>query len=115
MNRPLKFRVWDEKYKRFHYWGFLEVNNILAFVGVESPTREYEALSEQFTGLYDKEGTEIWEGDKLSNLYLGDQEFEVVSKYGSFGYRGYGDFFLFSVDRLKGMKVIGHIHEEEAK
>lgn len=51
--RPIKFR--QRNGDRWHYWGFIDD----AFV---TPCR-YDTPSQQFTGLTDRYGVEIYEGD----------------------------------------------------
>ena len=86
MNRELKFRVWDKLSKRYleitpfsrhHYVLDLEGN----FMNLQNGSGGDEYLVEQYTGLKDKTGKEIYEGDLVKhrndwecpqNTYLND-------------------------------------------
>lgn len=73
----------------------------------------------QFTGLYDKNGKEIYEGDII--LYGGSIQHEVVFRHGAFGYLLYGgefvsyagntNFTFNPLNRSKEHEVIGNIYD----
>lgn len=98
--REIKFRQWSSD--RFHYWGCGADN-------FTSPlSNRLDIPSEQFTGLYDKNGKEIYEGDIpdgygavfFSNEYLGyfakSNEFECEYK---------------PIYDIPIIEIIGNIHE----
>ena len=71
MNREIKFRVWDEKYNQWD-------TSPLTIYPAESVVKQGRVI-QQFTGLKDKNGKEIYEGDIVSFKYtVGDFAWEAM-------------------------------------
>ena len=87
--RPLEFRAWDNKIKQFHFWSFEkhDVNNIFWDISKYSEIEK----PQQFTGLLDKNGVKIFEGD-IVKIDTTEEVVKII--YGghwgcaSFGYGG---------------------------
>lgn len=105
--REVKFRqpIFENgKFSRFHYWGFVRDGE---FTGVVSPIEDARKNSQQFTGLLDRNGREIYEGDVIFDTDC----FSCIITYGSIK-----DAFpehrivVFDIERSKFR--LAHIHEE---
>ncbi len=116
MNREFKFRVYDENMEDMLDWETVisEVETEHLFISMIVRQKHYTAM--QYTGLKDKNGVEIYEGDIVKFFSLKDFK-EVVFKDGAFGYLTYGDSSLVSFSQnysiLKALEVIGNIYENK--
>ena len=117
--REIRFRAWDEKNQAMIYpKGILFDGRVVNFMcGMLEPFDGYKLM--QYTGLKDKNGKEIYEGDIISTDL--DRPFNiVVFRNGAFMFqchdngKDYYDY-MFSADeesdRWKYGEIIGNIYE----
>lgn len=115
--REIKFRVWDGE-KMVYDWFAIERTTIGTLVPFQRSTVAREIM--QFTGLLDRNGKEIYEGDILTGFY---PDFGVV-KFGTHetstdecNDRAYGWFietpskYTYSIIIQNDMEVIGNVFE----
>lgn len=67
--RELKFRAWDIDWHRFEYFEIGENDDCYGIFRVAA--NKFGSIVEQYTGLKDKNGKEIYEGDILGDMWEG--------------------------------------------
>ena len=68
MNREIKFRAWDKENKKMWQFGLFDLDDHYVYGEGECMPDDVEIM--QYTGLKDKNGKEIYEGDVLSGKTL---------------------------------------------
>lgn len=123
-NDRFKYRVWDKREKRYNDryvigsdgWAYELVD--VSDEGYDLFCNE-EVIIEQCTGLKDRNGKLIYEGDVISRD--NGHRKEIRYYQGGFGWwTEYDDFVSFSWHRhleeiLKNHEIIGNIHDKEQK
>jgi len=113
--RQIKFRAWSNKNKCWCY-PVLDITNDFNLKNTDS-SQEY--IFSQFTGLYDCEGKEIYEGD-LVKFNIGISSFddcEIAQEFGKIVFKK-GCFIIETeettreLNEVNDIKVIGNIYEE---
>ena len=127
--REIKFRAWDKNDKRIfidpqmidfynkkigymqYQTEYMPDTSYSIPVGFEE--FEYSELME-WTGLYDKNGEDIYEGDIVFESF-GEKYYKVVFENGSFRAEFEGDFEEHSFDLIdvvaQGCELVGNIYE----
>lgn len=118
--RDIKFRIWDgvknewlasSNKDALPYYGFALVGEVMT---VQSPpiwSLDEGNIVEQFTGLKDINGREIWEGDILIDDTGEPIEYWVV-KFSNGVFIGECASVAESLFELANLEVVGNIHED---
>jgi uncharacterized phage protein (TIGR01671 family) len=110
--RAIKFRFWDEKYS---CW----VNDPI-FVYPSTEMVKQGVVIQQYTGLTDSDGKEIYEGDFINFAYTPKTTFAGYVRWfndrGSFGVTVDNAFVIIEelLDYWSSVKVIGNIFEQKS-
>ena len=126
--REIKFRAWDTlQGGKFEYWDS-ETNR---FDGIFWTMIKHKSFKEpqQYTGLKDKNGKEVWEGDIIRTLHFMDRDkpqylyHKVVYSdrycaYNAINLKNtdellttHGNTFLYVLAKASSYEVIGNIYE----
>ena len=117
-SRPIKFRAWDTEKKCFANLGTYESNWDLTFIHQSPPLIQLDGWThlvfQQFTGLHDRNGKEIYEGDVVRFVFEASGTFEKPIVW----HEGVAGFVAYPVEdeqinylENSNCEVVGNIYE----
>ncbi len=107
--REIKFRMWDKQYKIYNENYHICIGMSGEVSNMQDGTGGDDYILEQYTGLKDKNGKEIYEGD-IAEDSTGQVIVTQTIKYigCSFCFGSHNDYLDEWADRLE---IIGNIHD----
>lgn len=125
--REIKFRAKKKtrkkKYQKWVYGNlYTDIEDCFIMYRLENGDIEFESCIKetigQFTGLYDKNNTPIYEGDIVKSPYTNDDNLYIIA-YWKFGFmlqgQKDGNYYDFIGDLLGRLEVIGNIYDNEVE
>lgn len=117
--REIKFRAFSDKRNRYidMYWDFDIVDGVLIYEQRSALSDKKELAIEQYTGLKDKNGVEIYEGDLIEaknatyKVAWFNTAFWVEPVLGYGNSQPISKLYDYEENNIYRLKVIGNIHE----
>ena len=131
MQRKIKFRGWDEDYEKTTYFDDEDYHYRPPFVfRLEQVFKkdsnyddyedfEYKDITDkveimQYTGLHDKNGKEIYEGDIVKSFFVDtDEAGNEIYKYYIIEVKYDEVLCSYKIDKFMNLEVIGNIYENK--
>jgi len=117
MNRQLKFRIWDKQNKEWIYeWDASHKRLAISLVGLvyhggyDDVLLENDYVIQQYTGLKDSKGNDIYEGDILTCKYADQEVTEAISYSEDYASFTHGEHALWR-GWIGEAEIIGNIFE----
>lgn len=113
--RELRFRqpiIVNGEFRYWHYWGFISSGHFASPETNSNTISNAQEKSQQFTGLFDKNETPIFEGDIIDMRYDDDPEEEhlyLPVEYHDAAFWVGAVWLLKDFDEVRG--VVGNIYE----
>jgi len=105
--REIKFRIWDHTQNQ---WLGDHITDGFILYDIKKPSKELVAM--QYTGLKDKNGKEVYEGDIIKNDQCIPKYMKIIFERGCFHIEVQADYF-FRIELLAESELVGNIFENK--
>jgi uncharacterized phage protein (TIGR01671 family) len=125
--RSFRFRIWNKNKKHWHQYGFNLIGEtiLLGYIDHDSIDNKHVPLVElddliinQFIGITDKNGKEIYEGDIINGFLFYDNStlptkglVKYNKEFAAFCLKNEGGETLFHNHEISSFEIIGNIFE----